>query len=48
MYHHVNNPVYGVLIDSVINSWLITKCGYSTSKSDEIGLVGNSYCDFFG
>jgi acyl-CoA thioester hydrolase len=48
MYHHVNNPVYGVLIDSVINSFLISKCGYSTSEATQIGLVGNSYCDFFG
>lgn len=27
MFHHLNNPVYGVLIDSIINSYLIQKCG---------------------
>lgn len=50
MFHHVNNPVYGVLIDSIINSYLITKCGYSTkeSGSKHIGLVANTYCDYFG
>lgn len=29
MFHHLNNPVYGVLIDSIINSYLIQRCGYS-------------------
>ncbi|KJY02392.1 thioesterase family protein [Zymoseptoria brevis] len=48
MFHHLNNPVYGVLIDSIINEYLITKCGYSTSASEHIGLVGSSYCDYFG
>lgn len=24
------------------------RCGYSTSKSDRIGLVASSYCDYFG
>ncbi|KAF2101145.1 Thioesterase/thiol ester dehydrase-isomerase [Rhizodiscina lignyota] len=48
MFHHINNPVYGVLIDSIINSYLITKCGYSTAESKYIGLVANTYCDYFG
>lgn len=48
MFHHLNNPIYGVLIDSIINSYLIQRCGYSTSKSKHIGLVANSYCDYFG
>jgi acyl-CoA thioester hydrolase len=48
MFHHLNNPIYGVLIDSIINSYLISKCGYSTSNSKHIGLVANSYCDYFG
>ena len=48
MFHHLNNPVYGVLIDSIINSFLIQRCGYSTSESEHIGLVGSSYADFFG
>lgn len=48
MFHHLNNPIYGVLIDSIINSYLISKAGYSISGSDFVGLVGNSYCDYFG
>ncbi|CAK3984782.1 Hypothetical predicted protein [Lecanosticta acicola] len=48
MFHHLNNPIYGVLIDSIINSYLIQKTGYSTSGSEYIGLVGSSYCDYFG
>lgn len=48
MFHHLNNPVYGVLIDSIINSYLQQYCGYSIAHSDYIGLVANSYCDYFG
>jgi acyl-CoA thioester hydrolase len=48
MFHHLNNPIYGVLIDSIINSYLIQFCGYSVSDSKHIGLVANSYCDYFG
>ena len=48
MFHHLNNPIYGVLIDSIINSYLIQHCGYSTSGAKHIGLVANSYCDYFG
>lgn len=48
MFHHLNNPIYGVLIDSIINSYLMTRCGYSTASSNHIGLVASSYCDYFG
>lgn len=48
MFHHLNNPIYGVLIDSIINSYLMKYCGYSTSTSKEIGLVAHTYCDYFG
>lgn len=48
MFHHLNNPVYGVLIDSIINSYLQQYCGYSIANSEYIGLVANSYCDYFG
>ena len=48
MFHHLNNPVYGVLIDSIINSYLMKYCSYSTANSEEIGLVGSTYCDYFG
>lgn len=48
MFHHLNNPIYGVLIDSIINAYLIDVCGYSTKSSTHIGLVANTYCDYFG
>ena len=48
MFHHLNNPVYAVLIDSIINSYLMQYCGYSTAKSEHIGLVAHTYCDYFG
>jgi acyl-CoA thioester hydrolase len=48
MFSHLNNPIYGVLIDSIINSYLITHCSYSTVTSAHIGLVANTYCDYFG
>jgi len=48
MFHHLNNPIYGVLIDSIINAYLIDVCGYSTKSSSHIGLVANTYCDYFG
>lgn len=37
-----------MLIDSIINSYLIGEAGYSVSKSEIIALVANTYCDYFG
>lgn len=48
MFSHLNNPIYGVLIDSIINAYLIDKCGYHPNTSSHVGLVANSYCDYFG
>ncbi|KAK6381759.1 hypothetical protein LTR65_011034 [Meristemomyces frigidus] len=48
MFHHLNNPIYGVLIDSIINDYLIKKCGYNTSNYPRTALVANTYCDYFG
>jgi len=47
MFHHLNNPIYGVLIDSIINDYLIKHCGYNTSTYPRIALVASSYCDYF-
>jgi hypothetical protein len=33
MFSHLNNPIYGVLIDSIINSYLIAHCSYNPSSS---------------
>ncbi|KAK2797236.1 hypothetical protein FQN51_008759 [Onygenales sp. PD_10] len=58
MYAHLNNSIYAFLIDSIVNTYLITHCGLdpfsarSTSSSPspsptQIGLVVSSYCDYF-
>jgi len=48
MFHHLNNPIYGVLIDSIINDFLIKKCGYNTHSYPRTALVASTYCDYFG
>jgi acyl-CoA thioester hydrolase len=48
MFHHLNNPVYGVLIDSIINEYLMTRVGYNTTTYPRTALVANTYCDYFG
>lgn len=48
MFHHLNNPIYIVLIDSVINAYIMEKSGYSTATSEHVGLVAHTYCDYFG
>lgn len=47
-YHHLNNSVYAFLIDSIINAYLMEKCGLNPRLSKQVGLVVSSYCDFFG
>lgn len=48
MYHHLNNSIYAFLIDSIVNAYLIERCGMDPQSSKQIGLVVSSYCDFFG
>ena len=48
MFDHLNNPIYAVLFDSIINAYLIEKCGYDPPTSSRIGLVASTYCDYFG
>ncbi|KAJ4293290.1 hypothetical protein N0V90_008572 [Kalmusia sp. IMI 367209] len=48
MFHHLNNPIYGVLIDSIINEYLITRLNYNTTTYPRTALVANTYCDYFG
>lgn len=45
-YSHVNNSVYYHLFDSVVNTFLIQRCGL-TSDCTQIGLVVSSHCQFF-
>ena len=34
--------------DSIVNQYLIEYCGRNPQTSEEIGLLVNSYCNFFG
>ncbi|KAF9567734.1 Thioesterase/thiol ester dehydrase-isomerase [Agrocybe pediades] len=46
-YSHINNAVYYHFFDSIINTYLIEKCGLDPKSSPLIGLVVSSYCQFF-
>lgn len=47
MYGHMNNSVYSFLFDSIVNAYLIEHCGRDPLASDQIGLVVQSFCNFF-
>ena len=46
-YGHINNAVYYSYIDSVVNQFLIERQLMDIEKSDSIGLVVQSQCQFF-
>ncbi|KAI6015246.1 thioesterase [Pisolithus orientalis] len=46
-YGHVNNAIYYHLFDAVVNTYLIEQCGMDPMKSEHIGLVVSSFCEFF-
>jgi len=48
VYHHMNNSIYAFLIDSIVNAYLIEKCGLDPATSAQVGLVVSTYCDYFG
>ena len=48
VFAHVNNPYYGVLADSVINTYLIKECNYRTSSHPQAAIIANTYFDYFG
>lgn len=48
MYDHMNNSIYNFLYDSVVNTYLIEKCGLHPPSSSQYGLVVHSEGDFFG
>jgi len=48
VYHHMNNSIYLFLIDSIVNAYLIERCGQNPAASPQIGLVVSTYCDYFG
>ena len=48
MYDHMNNSIYSFLFDSVINYYLIERCGHNPATSPQIGLVVHSSSNYFG
>ncbi|EXJ84435.1 acyl-CoA thioester hydrolase [Capronia epimyces CBS 606.96] len=48
VYHHMNNSIYSFLIDSIVNAYLIERCGMDPATSKQVGLVVSTYCDYFG
>ncbi|KAB8239259.1 acyl-CoA thioesterase [Aspergillus alliaceus] len=57
MYAHLNNTVYAMLFDSIVNSWLIAECGMDPfsggqkkdadpESASQVGIMVNSYCDY--
>ena len=46
-YGHVNNSVYYFYFDTVVNKWLIENSLLEIGKSDTIGLVVGTSCDYF-
>lgn len=43
-YAHMNNSIYYHLFDSIVNTYLIERCGQDPTSSPLIGLVVSSYC----
>ena len=46
MYSHMNNSVYNILYDSIINTYLIENCGLRPSSSAQYGMVSGQFCHF--
>lgn len=46
VYGHVNNVVHYSVMDTVINTWLITQGGLDVEKSPVIGLCVESRCQY--
>lgn len=50
MYSHMNNNIYGGLVDSIVNAYLMENCGlepHNPHSTAQIGLVATSFMDFF-
>jgi len=47
VYGHVNNSVYYFYFDTVVNKWLVDNGLLEIGKSDVIGLVVGTSCDYF-
>ena len=47
VYGHVNNSVYYFFFDTLVNEWLINEGLLEIGKSETIGLVVETSCNFF-
>ncbi len=47
VYGHVNNSVYYFYFDTAVNKWLIDNGLLKIGKSETIGLVVGTSCDYF-
>ncbi len=47
VYGHVNNSVYYFFFDTLVNEWLINQSLLEIGKSETIGLVVETRCNFF-
>ena len=47
VYGHVNNSVYYFYFDTVVNRWLIDNGLLEIGRSEVIGLVVGTSCDYF-
>ncbi len=46
-YRHMNNTVYYSFFDSIVNQYLIEKEALDVEKSEVIGLVAETACQYF-
>ena len=47
VYGHVNNSVYYFFFDTLVNEWLINQGLLEIGKSEVVGLVVETSCNFF-
>lgn len=47
VYGHVNNVIYYSYFDTIVNEYLISSGVLNIAKSDTIGLVAHTECDYF-
>ena len=55
MYSHLNNTVYAMYFDAIVNTWLINECGMNPfndksrvpNPAQQVGIMVSSYCDYF-
>ncbi|MFK7956189.1 MAG: acyl-CoA thioesterase [Lysobacterales bacterium] len=47
VYRHVNNAVYYHLVDTVVNGYLLEQGALDIERSDVVGLVVETRCNYF-